>query len=141
MLVGFRNLGGSFPASESSQDGGTLVILARGVHNGTGVRVPVMPVIQVIPAECPDGTSGGASSGIGMGVPVMLMCGYQRGVPGKSVVSQWYHRGGPSDPSKEIPVLPVVRSCPSKVRVMQGWIRVKELLIIGVCKYVYVGFI
>lgn len=33
------------------------MILARGVHSSTGVRVPVMPVIQVIQTEVPNGTS------------------------------------------------------------------------------------
>lgn len=38
-------------------------------------------------------------------------------------------------------MLPVVRTCPLKVRVIQGWIRVKGLLMMGICKYVWVGFI
>lgn len=80
MVGGFRDPGGSFPASEGSQGQGDLVILARGVHSGTGV----MPVIQVSPAEGPNGVSGEASSGIDVGVPVVLVCGYQCGEPGKS---------------------------------------------------------
>lgn len=98
--------------------------------------VLVMPVIRVIPAEHPDGTSGGASSGSGMGVPVVLVgvgC-----LANLAAVSQWYQCG---DPNREIPVLPVVSTCPLKVRVMQGWIRVKELLMTGICKCVWVGFI
>lgn len=58
-----------------------------------------MPVIRVIPAEHPDGTSGGASSGSSMDVPVVLVCGYQCGVPGKSgssltVVPVWGSQQG-----------------------------------------------
>lgn len=58
-----------------------------------------------------------------------------------AAVSQWYQCGGPGDPSREIPVLSVVRTCPLKVRVTEGQIRVKGLLMIGVFKYVCVGFI
>lgn len=52
---------------------------------------------------------------------VVLVCGFQC--------------GGPGDPSREILVLPIVRSCPSKVRVPEGRIRVKGLSVIGVCRY------
>lgn len=84
VVGGFRDVGGSFPASEGSQGWGELVILARAIHSGTGVRVPLMPVIQVSPAEGPNGIHGEASSGVGVGVPVVLVCGYWCGEPGKS---------------------------------------------------------